>query len=85
MAGLIERYRDRLPFADDDPVVSLQEGSTPLVLASRISEQVGAEVWLKLEGTNPTGSLRRGARTSGVEPSCRLITGSSAANGSRSR
>ena len=31
MPGLIERYRDRLPFADGDPVVSLQEGSTPLV------------------------------------------------------
>ncbi len=50
MPGLIDRYRDRLPFADDDPVVSLQEGSTPLVHAPRISERVGAEVWLKVEG-----------------------------------
>jgi len=33
MPGLIERYRDRLPFADGDPVVSLDEGSTPLVRA----------------------------------------------------
>ena len=33
MTGLIERYRDRLPFAAEDPVVSLDEGSTPLVLA----------------------------------------------------
>ena len=33
--GLIERYRDRLPFAPGDPVVSLEEGSTPLVLAER--------------------------------------------------
>ena len=40
--GLIERYRDRLPFAPDDPVVSLQEGSTPLVYAREISERVGA-------------------------------------------
>ena len=46
MAGLIERYRDRLPFAADDPVISLQEGSTPLVLAPRISERAGVEVWL---------------------------------------
>ncbi len=42
--GLIERYRDRLPFAPGDPVVSLGEGSTPLVLAERVSERVGAEV-----------------------------------------
>ena len=44
MNGLIERYRERLPFADDDPVVSLGEGSTPLVLAPRLSERVGSEV-----------------------------------------
>jgi threonine synthase len=58
MAGLIERYRDRLPFAVGDPVISLQEGSTPLVHAARISERAGVEVWLKLEGTNPTGSFK---------------------------
>ena len=46
MPGLIERYRDRLPFAPDDPVVSMGEGSTPLVLAERVSERAGAEVWL---------------------------------------
>ena len=56
--GLIERYRERLPFAAEDPVVSLGEGSTPLVLAERVSERVGAEVWLKLEGLNPTGLLQ---------------------------
>jgi threonine synthase len=58
MFGLIERYRERLPFAADDPIVSLGEGSTPLVLAPRLSERVGAEVWLKLEGLNPTGSFK---------------------------
>ncbi|MDP9134261.1 MAG: threonine synthase, partial [Actinomycetota bacterium] len=41
--ALIERYRDRLPFAADDPVVSLLEGSTPLVPATRLSERVGAD------------------------------------------
>ena len=56
MPGLIERYRDRLPFAADDPVVSLSEGSTPLVRAPAVSEAAGVEVWLKLEGANPTGS-----------------------------
>jgi threonine synthase len=55
---LIERYRDRLPLEPDDPVVSLDEGSTPLVRAPTISESVGAEVYLKLEGANPTGSFK---------------------------
>ena len=71
MAGLIERYRDRLPFGADDPVVSLEEGSTPLVLAPRISEQVGAEVWLKLEGTNPTGSFKDRGMTCAVSDAVR--------------
>jgi threonine synthase len=55
---LIERYRDRLPLEVGDPVVSLNEGSTPLVEAPVISERVGARVWLKLEGANPTGSFK---------------------------
>jgi threonine synthase len=55
---LIERYRNRLPLEAGDPVVSLNEGSTPLVEAPVISERVGARVWLKLEGANPTGSFK---------------------------
>jgi threonine synthase len=55
---LIERYRDELPLEDGDPVVSLNEGSTPLIEAPVISERVGARVWLKFEGTNPTGSFK---------------------------
>jgi threonine synthase len=55
---LIERYRDRLPLEAGDPVVSLNEGSTPLVEAPVISERVGARVLLKLEGANPTGSFK---------------------------
>ena len=39
MNGLIERYRDSLPFAPEDPVVTLGEGSTPHVLAERLSER----------------------------------------------
>src|SRR5687767_988798 len=69
--GLIERYRDRLPFAPEDPVVSLQEGSTPLVLAERVSERVGAEVWLKLEGANPTGSFKDRGMTCAVSAAVR--------------
>jgi threonine synthase len=71
MPGLIERYRDRLPFDDGDPVVSLQEGSTPLVSAPRLSERVGAEVWLKLEGANPTGSFKDRGMTCAVSAAVR--------------
>jgi threonine synthase len=49
------RYRDRLPV---DPLVTLGEGDTPLIPANHISELVGAEVWLKFEGANPTGSFK---------------------------
>jgi len=69
--GLIERYRDRLPFGPDDPVVSLQEGSTPLVPAPRLSERVGAEVFLKLEGANPTGSFKDRGMTCAVSDAVR--------------
>jgi threonine synthase len=69
--GLIERYRDRLPFADGDPVVSLDEGSTPLVRAPALSEQAGVEVWLKLEGANPTGSFKDRGMTCAVSDAVR--------------
>jgi threonine synthase len=69
--GLIERYRERLPFAADDPVVTLGEGSTPLVLAERVSERVGAEVWLKIEGANPTGSFKDRGMTCAVSAAVR--------------
>jgi len=70
-AGLIERYRDRLPFDADDPVVTLGEGSTPLVHAPALSERVGAEVWLKLEGLNPTGSFKDRGMTCAVSAALR--------------
>jgi threonine synthase len=57
-AGLIERYRDRLPVGPQTPVVSLGEGSTPLVRAPRLGEVLGVDLWLKLEGLNPTGSFK---------------------------
>jgi len=69
--GLIERYRDRLPFAADDPVVSLQEGSTPLVPAPKLSDRVGAEVFLKIEGANPTGSFKDRGMTCAVSDAVR--------------
>jgi threonine synthase len=57
-ASLIERYRDRLPLEDGDPVVSLNEGSTPLIEAERLSERLGVRAYLKFEGANPTGSFK---------------------------
>jgi threonine synthase len=69
--GLIERYRDRLPFAEGDPVVSLNEGSTPLVPAPVLSERIGAEVWLKTEGANPTGSFKDRGMTCAVSAAVR--------------
>jgi threonine synthase len=71
MPGLIERYRERLPFAPEDPIVSLGEGSTPLVHAPRLSELVGAEVWCKLEGLNPTGSFKDRGMTCAVSAAVR--------------
>jgi threonine synthase len=69
--GLIERFRDQLPFAPGDPVVTLGEGSTPLVLAPYVSELVGAEVWLKIEGANPTGSFKDRGMTCAVSAAVR--------------
>ncbi|MGY1650089.1 threonine synthase [Geodermatophilus sp. SYSU D01119] len=56
--GLIEAYRSRLPVTDTTPVVTLHEGATPLVRAVELSERTGCEVFLKVEGANPTGSFK---------------------------
>ncbi|HEY1356225.1 MAG TPA: pyridoxal-phosphate dependent enzyme, partial [Solirubrobacterales bacterium] len=56
--SLIERYRDRLPLEEGDPVVTLNEGSTPLIEAERLSDRLGVRTLLKFEGANPTGSFK---------------------------
>ena len=56
--GVIDEYRDRLPVSDQTPVISLREGGTPLVYACVLSEMLKNEVWLKVEGANPTGSFK---------------------------
>lgn len=58
MTPLAERYRDRLPLTEETPVVTLGEGSTPLLRAPRLSERLGVDLWLKWEGANPTGSFK---------------------------
>lgn len=56
---LIERFRDRLPVSDATPIISLGEGSTPLLPAPRLAEELGLrELWLKWEASNPTGSYK---------------------------
>lgn len=56
--GLIDEYRDRLPVTDKTPNVTLLEGGTPLNYACVLSEMTGAQVWLKVDGANPTGSFK---------------------------
>jgi threonine synthase len=56
--GVIERYRDYLPVTESTPIVSLGEGSTPLVFCPRLSKRVGRAVLVKNEGVNPTGSFK---------------------------
>jgi threonine synthase len=71
MAGLIERYFDRMPFEAGDPIVSIEEGSTPLVPAPALSERVDADCFLKIEGANPTGSFKDRGMTAAVSAAAR--------------
>ena len=56
--GVITEYRDRLPVTDATPVVTLREGGTPLLPAPVLSARTGCQVYLKVEGGNPTGSFK---------------------------
>ncbi|HEU4566672.1 MAG TPA: threonine synthase [Marmoricola sp.] len=56
--GVLEEYAGRLDLPEGTPVISLGEGGTPLVHSRWLSELTGAEVWLKVEGDNPTGSFK---------------------------
>lgn len=56
--GIIAGYREFLAIEDADPVVTLLEGATPLLCAPALSQRVGARVYLKVEGANPTGSFK---------------------------
>ena len=56
--GVISEYRDRLPVGDATPVITLLEGGTPLVGSAALSQETGCQVYLKYEGTNPTGSFK---------------------------
>src|SRR6266550_2496615 len=58
-ASLIDRYADRLPVSARTPRITLGEGDTPLVRSSWLERETGVrEVWLKIEGANPSGSFK---------------------------
>ncbi|GIH90038.1 threonine synthase [Planobispora siamensis] len=86
--GLIEEYRDRLPVTTATPVVTLLEGGTPLVPAHRVSALTGCDVYLKVEGLNPTGSFKdRGmtmAISKAVEEGAKAVICASTGNTSAS-
>jgi threonine synthase len=86
--GLIEAYRSRLPVTDTTPVVTLQEGNTPLLPAPELSRRTGCDVYLKVEGLNPTGSFKdRGmtmAITKAVEEGSQAVICASTGNTSAS-
>lgn len=57
-SGIIARYREFLPVTDKTPLVTLHEGTTPLIHAANLSKQLGIELHVKYEGLNPTGSFK---------------------------
>jgi threonine synthase len=57
--GVLFRYRELLPVGEKTPLLTLGEGDTPLVRAPKLEEMLGCkELYLKLEGCNPTGSFK---------------------------
>src|SRR5699024_7178917 len=86
--GVVEEYRDRLPVNENTPVVTLQEGGAPLLPARRVSELTGGDVFLKVEGLNPTGSFKdRGmtmAITKAAEDGAKAVICASTGNTSAS-
>lgn len=66
--GVIERYKEYLPVSEKTPVVTLNEGNTPLIHSRFLSEKMGAgtEVYLKYEGLNPTASFKDRGMTMAV-------------------
>ena len=86
--GVIEEYRSRLPVTAQTPVITLHEGGTPLLPAPVLSDRTGCEVYLKVEGANPTGSFKdRGmtvALSTAVEAGAKAVICASTGNTSAS-
>lgn len=66
--GLINKYRQYLPVTDNTPIITLNEGNTPLIKADNLAKKIGldAEIYLKFEGANPTGSFKDRGMTMAV-------------------
>ncbi|MEX5217803.1 MAG: threonine synthase [Nitrospiraceae bacterium] len=88
--GIIEEYRKFLPVSAATPVVTLGEGNTPLIRASRLAKKIapGVDLYLKYEGVNPTGSFKdRGmtmAISKALEDGARAVMCASTGNTSAS-
>ncbi|HZC81741.1 MAG TPA: threonine synthase [Nitrospiraceae bacterium] len=88
--GVIEEYRKFLPVTDRTPVVTLGEGNTPLIRATRLAKQIAPDIdlYLKFEGINPTGSFKdRGmtmAISKAVESGAKAVICASTGNTSAS-
>lgn len=66
--GLINKYKEFLPVDENTPIVTLNEGNTPLIKADNLAQKIGidAEIYLKFEGCNPTGSFKDRGMTMAV-------------------
>ena len=86
--GVLKRYGKYLPVSESTPSVNLEEGSTPLVRLERLGDELGIELWAKLEGCNPSGSFKdRGmvlAVAKALEDGARAIICASTGNTSAS-
>ena len=86
--GIIEEYRHRLPVSRKTPVITLQEGGTPLIYGCVLSEMLENDVWVKVEGCNPTGSFKdRGmtmAMSKAAEDGAKVVICASTGNTSAS-
>lgn len=82
--GIIHQYREFMPVSDNTPIISLNEGNTPLIYSCNLSELTGFKVYLKYEGLNPTGSFKdRGmtmAITNAVENGAKSVICASTGN-----
>ena len=66
--GLINKYKEYLPVSDKTPIITLNEGNTPLIKADNLAKKIGleAEIYLKFDGANPTGSFKDRGMTMAV-------------------
>lgn len=70
--GIIQRYKKYLPVTEKTPIITLEEGNTPLIKADKVAKLIGenVEVYLKYEGLNPTGSFKDRGMTMAISKAC---------------